>query len=101
MFPGPKLMISQSNWQPESLSPTMRMWMHVCITGLRPVLRPSARRDLTRYLQGIRDDDAARAWSSWAQMILDAHRTDVTGGRRVRDLLRSAPVGLFRRPDRA
>jgi hypothetical protein len=83
--------------------PLIRMFVFSLAAQLRPLLRPSARRDLARYISGLSSDQSAKEWLRWAHEVLTTFKTEARTLRvgRTGLLIRAAPIGAFRRPDRA
>lgn len=73
------------------------------IAAMKPLLRPSARHDMARFVATITSEGKATEFLSWATRVLEAHRQDgkgVRGGRAAR-VIRETSLPVFRRPDRA
>jgi len=72
-------------------------------SALKPLLRPSAHREVGRFIGRIESDVEAKKFLTWAARVVRAHRRDARGGRPkiAARIVRSAPEGLFRRPERA
>lgn len=79
------------------------MFAFVCAIQLRALLRPSARRDLSRFLKARRSVQELGGFVAWAQDVLEAHRVDRHGlrNRRTAHAIQADPLGAFRRPMRA
>jgi len=69
---------------------------------LSPLLRPSARKDLRRFVGAMRRDDLDE-FMRWADRVLQAHRVDGKhlGGMRAAEAVRQTSLPIFRRPERA
>ena len=83
--------------------PLTRVFVFSLAAQLRPLLRPSARRDLARYIASFSSDESAKEWLRWAHEVLTTFKSEARTLRvgRTGRLVRAAPIGVFRRPDRA
>ena len=89
--------------QQVAVSSLLRGFLLAAAAAMKPLLRPSARRDLNRFVATIRSDASAKDFMEWATRVLEANRTDgksIRGGLASR-AIRETPLPIFRRPDRA
>jgi hypothetical protein len=85
------------------VSPILRSFMLVTALKMRPLLRPSARRDLLRFVGTLDSDEHAKAFLEWGVRVIKAHHEDAKSLRRPRakQLIAQTELPIFRRPDRA
>lgn len=81
----------------------LRAFLLVTVTKLRPLLRPSARNDLARYVGRLDSVSDAQTFLAWGQRLISAHMEDARkhGGSRAARVVSQTELPIFRRPDRA
>src|SRR5262245_13751902 len=86
-----------------AVSPAIRSFMLVTGLKMRPLLRPSARKDLTKFMAQIDSDEQAKEFLDWGISVLSAHHNDAKSrhGGQARQLIEQTKLPIFRRPRRA
>jgi hypothetical protein len=85
------------------ISPLIGGFVLAATAAMKPLLRPSARRDLARFIATIKWDGEAKEFVRWAARVLEAHRAgskSIRRGRAATAILETA-LPIFRRPSRA
>jgi len=85
------------------VSPFLRSFMLATGLKMRPLLRPSARRDMARFMSKMDSDEQAQEFLEWGVNVLRAHHEDAKSVRRnrARQLIAQTKLPIFRKPDRA
>jgi hypothetical protein len=93
----------QPDEEQKRVPPHLMAFLASSIAAMKPLLRPSARRDMFRFVVAIRSEAKAKEFLAWASRVLEANRVDGRsghGGRAAR-AIQETPLPVFRRPDRA
>ena len=87
----------------DAIEPILRVFVLACHAGMQPLLRPSAHRELGRFVGHLQTQKDVIAFLTWAQHVLRAHRRDAHGAspKSAARLVRNAPKGMFVRPELA
>ena len=87
-----------------SLSPVLGAFLLANIAAMQPLLRPSAHKELRQFIATRRTTTDVLDFLHWTNRVVQAHKRDSRrAGPRMaaRIVRRSAPKGMFRRPELA
>jgi hypothetical protein len=89
--------------RPAEVPPIIHVFMMAAGMKMRPLLRPSARRDMGRYMGRVRTEDEAKIFLEWSIRVLNAHHEDTKSmrGGRARLAILQTELPIFRKPQRA
>lgn len=85
------------------VSPTILAFMLVTGLKIRPLIRPSARKDMARFMATIESDEQAKEFLDWGLNVLNAYHKDAKSirGDRARQLIAQTKLPIFRKPENA